>query len=140
MRGFIALLVLAAAVGVMGATAAYAVPQPPVLCGPSCGGGGGGFTGCSSVTASHSANVGVAWIRHYLVVNYCKVGGIITSVSIAAHGCDVGGVIRCDTGPAWQTGGGVGQTSASFEGHAGWSVFPYVISNNDVVTVSVPSG
>ncbi len=139
MRKFIVLLAVVAVVGVTGATAAYAVPSPPVLCGPTCD-PGGGFTGCSSVTGSHSANVGVAWIRHYLVVNYCKVGGIITSVSIAAHGCDVGGVIRCDTGPAWQTGGGVGSTSASFEGHAGWSVFPYIISNNDVVTVSVPAG
>jgi hypothetical protein len=134
------LVVVAALVsaGAAGATVAPPV-NPHVLCG-SCGGNGGGYTGCSQVSASHSANVGVASIRHYLVVNYCKVAGIITSVSIAAHGCDVNGLIHCDTGPAWQTGGGVGSSSATFEGHASWSTAPYLWSNTDVVTLTVPAG
>lgn len=140
MRKLVLLVVLAAALGAAGTAGASVGPiDPHVLCG-SCGGNGGGFTGCSQVSASHSANVGVASIRHFLVVNYCKVGGLITSVSIAAHGCDVGGLIHCDTGPAWQTGGGVGSTSASFEAHATWSTAPYLFSNTDVVNLSVPAG
>src|SRR5205809_1055091 len=79
--------------------------------------------------------------RHYLVVNYCKRYGIITSVSIAAHGCDTGGLIYCNTGPAWQTGGGVGSSSATFEGHALWIVTtsPFY-TNNDVLYLTVPAG
>ena len=30
----------------------------------------------------------LAHYKHYLVVNYCKRSGTITSLSIAAHGCD----------------------------------------------------
>ena len=64
----------------------------------------------------------LAHIRHFLIVNYCKHYGIITSVSIAAHGCDTSGLVSCHIGPAWQTGGGVGFTSATFEGHVTWTV------------------
>ena len=51
----------------------------------------------------------IAYYRHYLVVNYCKVNGVITSLGIAAHGCDFQGTAVCSAGPAWQTGGGVGR-------------------------------
>jgi hypothetical protein len=127
--------------------AALAVPAvaaakapPSVACGPQCT--GGGWTGCTQVTASHSGSMlFIASIRHYLVVNYCKSNGIITSISIAAHGCDTSGLVSCSTGPAWQTGGSVGSTSATFEAHATWIVTttPYV-TNNDVVTLTVPAG
>ena len=109
---------------VLGLAAALAVPAvaagkapPPVACGPQCN-NSGGWTGCTQMTASHSGSAGsLAHIRHFLVVNYCKHYGIITSVSIAAHGCDTSGLVSCHIGPAWQTGGGVGFTSATFEGH-----------------------
>jgi len=131
----------------LGLVAALAVPAvavakapPPVNCG-SCG-NSGGFTGCAQVTAAHSASVSfLASIRHYLVVNYCKSYGIITSISIAAHGCDTNGLVDCSTGPAWMTGGGPGFTSATFEAHAGWKVTTApIFSNTDVVTLTVPAG
>jgi hypothetical protein len=123
------------------AAAAAKVPPPQVLCGPQCD-NNGGYTGCTQVTADHSATVSfLAHIRHYLVVNYCKRYGIITSVSIAAHGCDTSGLVSCSVGPAWQNGGGVGYTSATFEAHASWSVTttPFV-TNYDVVGLTVPAG
>ena len=43
---------------------------------------------------------------------------MISSASIAAHGCDYEGVIVCSTGPAWLTSGGVGTGWATFTGHA----------------------
>jgi hypothetical protein len=131
----------------LGLMAALAVPAvaaakapPPVACGPQCT-GGGGWTGCTSTTASHSGSFLFTSIRHYLVVSYCKSNGIITSLSIAAHGCDTSGLVTCSVGPAWQTGGGVGSSSATFEAHATWIVTttPYV-TNNDVLTLTVPAG
>ena len=99
-----------------------ATMAPPVACGPQCD-NNGGWTGCTQMTVSHSGSAGpLAHIRHFLVVNYCKHYGIITSVSIAAHGCDTSGLVSCRIGPAWQTGGGVGFTSATFEAHATWTV------------------
>jgi hypothetical protein len=138
-RKALLLLGLMAALAVPAVAAAKAPPS--VACGPQCT-GGGGWTGCTSTTASHSASVlFIASIRHYLVVSYCKSYGIITSISIAAHGCDTSGLVSCSTGPAWQTGGGVGATSATFEAHATWIVTttPFV-TNNDVVTLTVPAG
>jgi hypothetical protein len=109
------------ALAVAGTATAAKVPAPDVLCGASCGQNGGGFTGCSQSTASDSNGIPyIAHYRHYLVVNYCKRYGIVTSVSIAAHGCDIQGLTVCSTGPAWQTGGGVGSSYASFTGHATW--------------------
>lgn len=140
MRKAILILAILGALAVAG-TAAASPGAPRVTCG-SCGGGGGGFTGCANITAAHSASVSVfASIRHYLVVRYCKTYGIITSVSIAAHGCDTSGLVSCSPGPAWLTGGGVGHSSASFEAHAGWKVTTFPIySNTDVLTLSVPVG
>ncbi len=145
MRKAILMLGLLAALAFAGAASAGVVqppkPKPLMLCG-SCGGNGGGFTGCSTVSASHSASVSfLANINHYLVVSYCKSYGIITSVSIAAHGCDTSGFVSCSPGPAWQTGGGVGSTSASFEAHAGWNVTVTPFFNStDVLTLQVPAG
>ncbi len=130
---------LVVALGVPAAAAAKA--SPPVACGPGCN-NSGGWTGCTQLTVSHSGSVSfLANIRHYLVVSYCKHYGFITSVSIAAHGCDTSGLVSCHTGPAWQSGGGVGSSSATFEAHATWIVTttPFV-TNNDVLYLTVPSG
>ena len=81
MRKALLLLGLMAALAVPAVAAAKAPPS--VACGPQCT--GGGWTGCTQVTASHSGSMlFIASIRHYLVVNYCKSNGIITSISIAA--------------------------------------------------------
>ena len=91
------MLGLAAALAVPAVAAGK--PTPPVACGPQCD-NSGGWTGCTQVTASHSGSAGLlAHIRHFLVVNYCKHYGIITSVSIAAHGCDTSGLVSCHTVP-----------------------------------------
>ncbi len=140
MRKILLVLGVAAALAVP-AVAAGKTPPPPVACGPQCD-NNGGWTGCTQITASHSGSAGpLAHIRHFLVVNYCKHYGIITSVSIAAHGCDTSGLVSCHIGPAWQTGGGVGFTSATFEGHVTWTVttLPFV-TNSDTLTLTVPAG
>jgi hypothetical protein len=133
---------------IFGVLAALAVPAtavakaPPVICGTACDGGGYGWTGCTQQTESHSASIPlIASVRHYLVVSYCKRNGTITSISIAAHGCDAGGLVSCSAGPAWQTGGGVGAGYASFEAHASW-VFnlPPFYNNYDTLTLTVPVG
>ena len=115
-----ALLILVVLAALAGPAAVAAKSPPPVVCGGVCdGGGGGGWSGCTSQTASESFGVPwIAYVRHYLVVSYCKVNGVITSVGIAAHGCDYQGTAYCSTGPAWQTGGGVGSGYATFTGHA----------------------
>ncbi|MCW2965561.1 MAG: hypothetical protein JWO17_2813 [Actinomycetia bacterium] len=133
---------------ILGVLAALAVPAaavakaPPVICGTACDGGGSGWTGCTSQTASHSANLWpVATVNHYLVVSYCKVNGWITSISIAAHGCDTSGIASCSAGPAWQTGGGVGAGFATFEAHASWFLYtsPYYM-NYDTLNLTVSLG
>lgn len=142
MRKLLLVLGVAAALAVP-AVATAKVPSPYVLCGGgSCSGGGGGWTGCTQQTESHTASIpGIASIRHFLVVSYCKEYGIITSVSIAAHGCDVSGLVACSVGPAWQTGGGVGSGSASFEAHATWNVTVNPFYNNsDTLTLTIPTG
>jgi hypothetical protein len=141
-RKVLLIIGLLAALAVPAGAVAAKPPTPYVLCGAACGDPGGGWTGCTSQTESHSASVPfVASIRHFLVVNYCKRYGVITSVSIAAHGCDASGFGACSVGPAWQTGGGVGAGSASFEGHAQWSLTVVPIWNNyDIVTVTIPYG
>jgi hypothetical protein len=138
----IALLVLVAAAALALPVAAGASNGSAVLCAQSCSSPGGGFTGCADQRASHSAHVSVvASISHFLVVHYCKVAGRITSISIVAHGCDTNGLVACSTGPAWQTGGGVGSSWASFEAHATWHITPLGIYNGtDVLTLSVPTG
>jgi hypothetical protein len=132
---------------ILGLLAALAVPAAamaktaPVIC-ATCDGGLSGWTGCTQQTESHSASIPLlASVRHYLVVSYCKQNGTITSISIAAHGCDAGGLVSCSPGPAWQTGGGVGAGYASFEAHASW-VFnlPPFYNNYDTLTLTVPVG
>jgi hypothetical protein len=138
-----ALLILGLLAALAIPAGAVAKPPPPsVICGAPCDGGGYGWTGCTQQTASHSASLWpVATVNHYLVVSYCKVNGWITSISIAAHGCDTGGLVSCSPGPAWPTGGGVGAGYASFEAHASW-VFnlPPFYNNYDTLTLTVPVG
>ncbi len=125
-----------------GAAAAGGGHGSGVICGTACDGGGGGWSGCTQLREAHSASVWlIASISHYLVVSYCKSNGTITSVSIAAHGCDTGGVASCGVGPAWQTGGGVGTGYATFEAHANWLLYtsPYY-NDTDVLTLTVPLG
>jgi hypothetical protein len=125
-----------------GATAARA-PITDVICGNACdGGGGGGWTGCTQQTESHSAGLPFfSSVNHFLVVSYCKQNGTITSIWIAAHGCDSRGLAFCHAGSAWQTGGGVGSSYATFEGHGTWGVTLAPLYNNaDVLTLTVPVG
>ena len=144
MRKAILMLVVVAALGAAGSAAAKDPapknPTPYVTC-SSCG-GGGGYTGCTSITVQHSFSFPIiASVKHVLIVRYCKQYGIITSVSVAAHYCDVNGVMTCTPTVAWRTSGGVGSTSASYEAHATWSVTALNIYNNtDVLTLTVPAG
>jgi hypothetical protein len=140
MRKLAVLLAALAVLAVTGVAAAAVVPPPHVLCGPGCD-PGGGFTGCKSVQSSHSSSVWAVYsIRHVLVVNYCKRNGVITSISIAAHYCDIGGLVSCSPTAAWLTGGGVGATWATFEAHATWTVTPlHIYNNTDVLSLLVPT-
>jgi hypothetical protein len=140
-RNALLVLVAVAALCSAGAAAAAQPPRPDVLCGPACD-PPGGYTGCTSISASRGASAWLVYsIRHVLVVNFCKSNGIITSWSIAAHYCDVGGFASCTPTVAWLTGGGRGATYATFEAHATWSVSPAGIYNNtDVLNLTVPTG
>jgi hypothetical protein len=143
------LLIVVAALVALAALPATAVASSgsgpggpgPIIC-DNCGGGTGGWTGCTSQRADHSASVWLlASVDHYLIVNYCKRNGWITSVSIAVHGCDARGIASCSTGPAWMTGGGVGWGYATFEAHANWLIYttPF-INNSDTLTLTIPIG
>jgi hypothetical protein len=134
---------------ILGVLAALAVPAaatakaPPIICGGSCDGGGTGYTGCTSQTASESFGIPyISHVTHYLVVSYCKVNGWITSVGIAAHGCDFQGAAFCSTGAAWQTGGGVGSGFASFTGHATYvgAIGGVPFAGTSVVDVTIGPG
>lgn len=140
MRKLILVLAAVAALGAAGSAAAAdhtPAPTPYVLC---CS--GGGYTGCTSITAQHSFSWPlIASVKHVLIVSYCKQGGIITSLSISSHYCDVGGFVSCSPTVAWRTGGGVGSSSASFEAHAVWTVTSLNLYNNtDVLKLTVPAG
>jgi hypothetical protein len=114
-----ALLIFGVLVALAVPAAAAAKAPPPVICGTACDGGGGGWSGCTQQTASESGGIRyLSYYRHYLVVSYCKVRGTITSLSVAAHGCDFEGAAACTTGAWWQTGGGVGSGFATFTAHA----------------------
>jgi hypothetical protein len=142
LRTKLIVLVVLAALAVPAAAAAAGGSSPGVICGTACDGGGGGWSGCTQLQTSHSASVWpFASIKHYLVVSYCKRNGTITSLSIAAHGCDTGGVANCSVGPAWQNGGGVGSGYATFEAHANWFLYtsPYY-NSTDVLYLTVPLG
>ena len=138
MRRACVLLVLLAALAFGGAAAAST--GSPVACGGTCD-PGGGYTGCKSISASHSASAWLVYsIRHVLVVSYCKRNGVITSISIAAHYCDAAGLVSCSPTVAWKTGGGIGTTWATFEAHAQWTVNTlHIYNNTDVVTLTVPT-
>lgn len=116
-------------------------PPPSVIC-ALCNGGGSGWTGCTQQTASDSGGIDwISHIRHYLVVSYCKTNGTITSISIAAHGCDTSGLAFCHVGAAWQTGGGAGYGYASFEAHATYGSNAAPLYNvTSVVRLTVPVG
>ena len=120
MRRFLLGLAVAAALAVpAAATAQVAPPHTDVICGTACDGGGSGWTGCTTVTGNDQGGVpGIAFWHHYLVVYYCKVRGLITQLSITAHGCDTSGFAFCNLGPAWVSSGGVGSGWAYLEGHA----------------------
>jgi len=141
-----ALLILGvfAALAIPAAATAKAPPAPPtVICGGTCDSGGTGWTGCSSQTATDAMGIRwLAYVRHYLVVNYCKVNGVITSAGIAAHGCDFEGTAVCSTGSAWQTGGGVGTGWVTFTGHATYvaALGGVPFAGTSVVNVSIPLG
>jgi hypothetical protein len=134
----------------LGLLAALAIPaaasakSPPVICGGVCDGGGGtGYTGCTNQTASESVGIQyLSYVRHYLVVSYCKSNGWITSISIAAHGCDYQGAAFCSVGAAWQTGGGVGSGYATFEAHATYvgALGGVPFAGTSVINLTVPTG
>lgn len=138
MRRASVLIALMVALALAGAAAA--ATGPPVTCGPTCD-PGGGYTGCKSLSASHSSSVWAVYsIRHVLVVSYCKKNGVITSISIAAHYCDYSGFVSCSPTVAWRTGGGVGATWATFEAHAQWTVTSlHIYNNTDVLGLTVPT-
>lgn len=137
------LILIVAAVAALGtvSVATAATEAPGVNCGPTCT-GGGGWTGCTTVSTSRSASVSVvAGITHYVYVSYCKRSGIITSISIVAHGCDTSGLMLCSTGPAWVSGGGVGSGWATVEAHANWRTIPTAyFSSTDVLVLTIPTG
>jgi len=132
------LFVLVAALALAGVAAAAPVGQ--VACGGTCD-PGSGYTGCKSISGSHSSSIwGVYTVRHVLVVSYCKRNGVITSISIAAHYCDVSGLVSCTPTVAWMTGGGVGATWATFEAHAQWTVTPlHIYNRTDIFGLTVPT-
>ncbi len=122
------------------ACSAAAAPGSTVACGGTCN-PGGGYTGCKSISATHTASAWLVYsIRHVLVVSYCKRYGVITSISIAAHYCDAAGLVSCSPTAAWMTGGGVGSTWATFEAHAQWTVNTlHIYNNTDVIGLTVPT-
>jgi hypothetical protein len=137
---FIGLLV---ALAVPAGAAAAKDPIGNVICGTACDGGGGGWTGCTQATASDSQGIPwIAHIHHYLVVNYCKSNGSITSLSITAHGCDYQGTVYCTTGPAWIVSGGVGTGWASVTGHATYigALAGTPWAGTSVVNLDIPLG
>ena len=138
MRRASLLLVLVAALAFVGAAAASSGSQ--VACGGGCN-PGGGFTGCKTISESNSSSAWLVYsIRHVLVVSYCKRNGVITSISIAAHYCDSAGLVSCSPTAAWMTGGGVGNTWATFEAHAQWTVNTlHIYNNTDVLGLTVPT-
>lgn len=142
------ILLVLTVVGALAAPAAAAAGRPPIPAAPApavlTGGGDGnsGWTGCTQQQVSHGGGLPyAATVRHFLVVSYCKQAGIITSIGIAAHGCDATGVAFCHAGPAWLTGGGVGSGWATFEAHASWGVTVVPLYNNsDTLNLTVQPG
>ena len=140
MRKLILILALTAGLLVPAAAVAGLGPSPGVACGPTCD-PGGGYTGCKTVEASHSASAWLVYsVDHVIRVSYCKRFGVITSIGISAHYCTYSGFASCGVVAAFGTGGGVGSTWATFEAHAQWTVTPLGIYNNkDTLTLLVPT-
>lgn len=125
------------------ASAANAPIIAPVICGTPCDGGGSGWSGCTQVTVDDHG--GIRWLsyyKHYLIVNYCKVNGLITSASIVAHGCDFEGVMACTTGQAWLQSGGVGTGWATYTGRAYYlgALGGVPFAGTSGVTLNIPLG
>jgi hypothetical protein len=134
---------LLAALAVPAAATAAKPPISDVICGTACDGGGGGWSGCTQVTAEdHNGIRWLSYYRHYLIVNYCKSNGLITSASIVAHGCDFEGVMGCTTGPAWLESGGVGTGWAVYTGRAYFlgALGGVPFAGTSGVTVNIPLG
>lgn len=140
MRKVLLVLTLVGALAVPAGAMGAKPPAPAVLAGG--GDGNSGWTGCTQQRAAHSAGLPYAVaLSHYLVVSYCKQAGIITSISIAAHGCDVSGIAFCHPGAAWLTGGGFGSGWATFEAHATWGLTINPFYNaSDTLTLTVQPG
>lgn len=118
MRKLLLCLAVVAALAVPAVASAKGSPGD-MICGTACEGGGGGWTGCTTVTGEESGGVwGIAGWHHYLSVYYCKDQGLITQLSIVVHGCDTSGFAFCHLGPAWVYSGGVGTGWAYVQGHA----------------------
>jgi hypothetical protein len=143
-KALVLVAVAAALAAPAAAWTAVAPGAPSVVCGGPCdSGGGSGWTGCTQQTASESGGIPwLAYYRHYLVVSYCKQNGIITSLGLAAHGCDWSGTALCNTGPAWLTSGGVGYGWASYTGHAVYvgALAGVPFAGTTVVDLSIPLG
>jgi hypothetical protein len=111
-----------------------------VLCGIGCA-GGGGYTGCKTIEASHSSSVWLVYsVRHAFRVSYCKVNGVITSISSQVNYCDVSGLASCSPTVWFQTGGGLGATWATFEAHATWTIAPaHIYNSTDILGLTIPT-
>lgn len=143
MRKALLMFALLAALAVPAVATAGKTPVPGVICGTACDGGGGGWSGCTQQTADdHNGIRWLSYYRHYLIVNYCKVNGLITSASIVAHGCDFEGAAACTTGPAWLESGGVGTGWATFTGRAYYigALGGVAFAGTSSVTVNIPLG
>jgi len=142
-RAFIIAAAVASALALSSAAgAALGPPSPSLIC-ANCDNSATGWSGCTQVTASDSGGIRfLAHYRHFLVVNYCKLNGAITSLEIAAHGCDFEGAAACSAGASWVTSGGVGWGFASVTGHAVYigALAGVPFAGTSVVDVTIPVG
>ncbi len=137
-------LVVAFAVPAAAHAAAGQPPRPSVDCGGSCEGGGGGSSGCWQETWRQDRGFDYFnHIHHYVVAQWCKSNGTITSFAIVEHSCDTSGFVSCTPGPAFLTGGGVGWGWVTFEAHANVGItVPKALGYNltDVFSGSIAPG
>lgn len=149
MRKLVILAVLATALAVPAFAFAGVPPipggvQPSQVCGPACNGGGPLTTGCWQQQSWTDGGFDyLDHYHHYVVLQWCKYNGVITSIGIAQHGCDTSGFVSCSVGPGWITSGGIGYGSATFEAHAQVAFTParfFGYNFTSVVSGSVPPG
>ncbi len=98
------------------ASIASAKPIGDVLCGQTCG-GGGGTTQCGTASGQDHWDDGFIgdWYTVYLGVNFCWNGSTIVSASIQQDGCRAGGIYGCgSTNGPFLVGGGPGQGFAHY--------------------------